>query len=82
MNDYVQATPFSGHLIHAVRNQPEFFYRPMPSIVTTYHRAICGVGHGGMRVQTEDDKTTLKPWDESAGCPACNRRLKQIKDKA
>lgn len=79
---YVEARPIQGYLTHAVRNQPEFFHQSMPGVVVTYHRALCGVGRGGMRVQLQEDKVTPKPWKGIDGCDRCHTKLNKIKEKA
>lgn len=77
---YIEATPLQGYLTHAIANQPEHWHQSAPWCIVTYHRALCGVGRGGMRVR--QDKETLKPrpWQGVDGCYACHVAVHKIKE--
>lgn len=75
--EYVEAKPINGYLTHAVANQPSFFHQSMPGLVITYHRALCGVGRGGMRV-TLGAMGKPVPWVGIDGCDRCHTRLAKI----
>lgn len=76
---YIEAKPINGHLTHAVANQPAFFHQSMPGLVITYHRALCGVGRGGMRV-TLGAVGKPVPWVGVDGCDRCHSRVKKIQE--
>ncbi|AXH44449.1 hypothetical protein PP353_gp73 [Arthrobacter phage Kumotta] len=79
--DFVDARPINGHLIHAVRNQPEFFHRTAPFIVVTYARALCGVGRGGMRIML-DTKGLERPYTGIDGCDSCHVKVNKLRKEA
>lgn len=81
MTEYVESRPIQGYLTHAVAHQPAFFHQSMPGVVITYHRALCGVGRGGMRVLLEEDNATPRPWVGVDGCNRCHARLNKIKER-
>lgn len=79
--DFVDARPVNGCLTHAVRYHPEQFHRPTPVVVTTYVRALCGVGRGGMRVRTNEEGE-IQPFMGIDGCDACHVRVKKLRKES
>ena len=79
--DFVDARPINGYLIHAVRNQPEYFYRTAPFVVVTYVRALCGVGRGGMMVRLNKEGE-IQPYKGIDGCDSCHVRVNKIRKDA
>ncbi|QGJ93521.1 hypothetical protein SEA_MUFASA8_73 [Arthrobacter phage Mufasa8] len=78
---YVEARPHAGYVTHAIRNQPEQFYRTAPNIVNTFRRALCGVGRGGMRVTLGRDTGEPIAWMGVDGCDRCHVLHKRIMDQ-
>lgn len=76
---HVEAQPINGYLTHAIANQPAFFHQSMPGVVITYHRALCGVGRGGMRVRLDKESGTPRPWVGVDGCDRCHARMHKLK---
>ena len=80
--DFVDARPYNGYLIHAVRNQPAFFHRTTLHNMMTFHRALCGVGRGGMQIRLDKETNEPAPYTGVDGCDACHRKVNKIrKDK-
>ena len=76
---YADAKPMYGYLTHAVPvDQPEWLHQVTPVMMTTYRRALCGVGSGGMRIPL-DEKGNPRPWRGIDGCDRCHAKMYKLK---
>lgn len=79
--EFVEARPMYGYLIHAVTVRPVLWHRPTPWMLTTYQRALCGVGKGGMRIEVTPATRSPKPWRGIDGCERCAGKVKKIQER-
>lgn len=80
MREFVEASPMYGHVTHAIVKAPQNWHHPVRWMMTTYQRALCGVGRGGMRIKLDRETEQAKPWVGIGGCERCAVKVRKIQE--
>jgi hypothetical protein len=79
---FIEARPIEGSVRHAIVNRPDEWRRTGPRIIITFNRALCGVGAGGMRVETDAQADPVAFQGTETECSTCRRRVKAIEARS